>query len=176
MKKTSIRSGLRRVGTSASVACIALLSACANNHELPSPFTQANGPWRPVCSRPATVTSAPIPSTPVSVGQVGAQLSAPGFDLKAADQNLATSLQRWAKASDVTVRWDSQLVVPVPGDSHIAGDFPIAMRTIKTAMKESGYPLTMIEVVGEKTWIVLDSSTVADANSLSKALNHDDAR
>ncbi|MGY4837966.1 TcpQ domain-containing protein [Burkholderia pyrrocinia] len=86
-----------------------------------------------------------------------AQGNQPGFELKATDRTLAVALKRWVEAEGGTLRWESPIEVPITADSRVPGGLPDAMSTVLHAMTEAGYPLTVAQVPGRKTWIVLDA-------------------
>ncbi|WP_321959260.1 TcpQ domain-containing protein [Burkholderia cenocepacia] len=80
-----------------------------------------------------------------------------GFELKATDRTLAVALKRWVESEGGTLRWESPIEVPITADSRVPGGLPDAMSTVLHAMTDAGYPLTVAQVPGRKTWIVLDS-------------------
>ncbi|MBU9360511.1 toxin co-regulated pilus biosynthesis Q family protein [Burkholderia multivorans] len=88
-----------------------------------------------------------------------AQVPAPdgGFELKAADGTLSVALKRWVEAEGGTLRWESPIEVPITADSRLPGPLTEAMSAVLHAMNDAGYPLTVAQVPGRKTWIVLDS-------------------
>lgn len=117
-----------------------------------------------VCSIPAAVRASAVAST------LSPALVAPGFDLRTTDGTLQAALTRWTASSGATLRWNSALQVPVPADTHVAGDLPTAMRSVMSAITEAGYPLTIMQVADGKTWIVTDSNDTLHAQEPSPTL------
>ncbi|KVC27778.1 hypothetical protein WS55_12935 [Burkholderia pseudomultivorans] len=100
---------------------------------------------------------AAVPLDPAPPMDVQAPGTKQGFELNAADGTLAVALKRWVEAEGGTLRWESPIEVPVTADSHVPGTLSEAMSTVLHAMTDAGYPLTVAEVPGRKTWIVLDA-------------------
>ncbi|EKS9799001.1 TcpQ domain-containing protein [Burkholderia cepacia] len=143
-----------------------VLSGCAGSNT-------ASADWLPV-SRQTTgryVRVCPLPlqtaqSAKASSGNAASAATAPagpGFELRTSDQTLETALTRWTTDAGATLRWQTAIKVPVPGNSRVAGDLPTAMKSILNALTEAGYPLTILGTPDGKTWIVADASDLSAA-------------
>lgn len=64
------------------------------------------------------------------------------WELRKADANVGTSLQRWARAAGFEVVWDTTIQAPIVADSVVvAGDFKLAIAKVFEGLQKAGYPL-----------------------------------
>jgi outer membrane protein OmpA-like peptidoglycan-associated protein len=70
----------------------------------------------------------------LQAGQMAAQIETPpgGFDFKLSDKTVATTIRRWAGATNYKVVWDA----PASSDAPITGDAVIQSASIKEAMEK----------------------------------------
>jgi hypothetical protein len=68
--------------------------------------------------------------------------AAPTFDITPADQDIAVSLRRWARASGYELVWDVAWVAPVNGAMRVeAPSFLDAVRQVVAGLRAQGYPV-----------------------------------